>query len=234
MKSRSALAFWLLVFVGACAQLPGFGGESAPPAQPGQLERAFLPDGGPPVVDGLYDAHDACPFEGCGGRGDAYVSGDVELFDRPAIGARVVGTMPAGTWVQTRGSVLRSRPVRGVVVGEVRNAYLNNGELPVLAVGDVVYAIEYLGEGESVLWRRGDTMTWMDSFRVVDGVTDGIRWDYLSDDDRLAVHRAGGGWWLELEANGLRGWTRELDDVDCLGRIDPPDHCAERWSANPG
>jgi hypothetical protein len=222
MKSRLALAFWLLVFVGACAQLPGAGGAAAPSAQPDLHEHTFLPDGGPPVVNGLFDVQDACPFEGCS-TGNLLATDRIELFDRPSPDARVVAIVAAGEWVETLHSIDRIRPTRGVVIGEVRYAYPEG----VLQVGDVVYAVGYWGEGETTLWRRGETMTWTDQ-GTVDGVSDGIRWSLHDDQQRAADAAAGAGWWLEVKReNGQSGWTRELA-FDCLGVIDAPDHCGAR------
>jgi hypothetical protein len=54
MRFRLVLAAVLLFFVGACAQI----GAQSP--------QDFLPDRGPPVVNGFYDLDSSCPDGGCG------------------------------------------------------------------------------------------------------------------------------------------------------------------------
>jgi hypothetical protein len=229
MKVRFALSTLLFAFAAACAQFPAWPGRSETPAPAAQPAQEFLPDGGPPVVNGFYDAVGSCPFEGCG-AGDVYMTGPVALLERSAPGARVVATIPAGEWAFVANTVSRYRPARGVVVGEVANVSSYGDVQPVLHIGDVVYAIDYEGEGQSTLWRRGDRMTWSDTGdRDSNGVTDGIRWDPSSQEQWAADEAAGAGWWLELtRANGERGWVRDLSNVDCLGAIDAPPHCGTR------
>lgn len=223
MYFRLALAAALLFASVACAQSSG-----------ARQAQAFLPDDGPPIVDGFYNAPGSCPFEGCG-AGDLYTTGPVELLERPALDSRVVATVPAGEWVTTENSIYRHRPARGVVVGEVTNIYdddsnTENGR-PTLAIGDVVYATDFGGEGMTELWRRGDRMWWMDGGADASGVSDGIRWAWGTREEAEAVIAAGGGWWLELvRANGERGWTRDVGNLDCLGVIDASPRCEERWA----
>ena len=54
MTIRLALTATLLLIVGACAQIGGaLGGQAEDEPQQAQ---EFLPDGGPPVVNGFYEA----------------------------------------------------------------------------------------------------------------------------------------------------------------------------------
>ena len=149
MQFRLALAAALLLAIGACAQISGALNRD----RETQQAQDVLPDGGPPVVNGFYDFEGSCPFEGCG-LGDLYALVPVELLERPALDARVVATVQTGEWVSTRNSINRSRPARGVVIGEVRNLYSSGNGIPVLEVGDVVYVVDYEGEGVTRLWRR--------------------------------------------------------------------------------
>jgi len=225
MQVRLALAAALLILVSACAQISAIGPDESSDAQ-----QEFLPDGGPPVVNGFYETQGSCPFEGCA-AGDLYTTGPVALLERPALDARVVATAPAGEWVSTEGNIYRLRPARGVVVGEVRNLYDSGNGVPVLEIGDVVYAIDVQGEGMTTLWRRGELMSWWD----MDGgeVSDGIRWTWSTAEQRAADEAAGGGWWLELvRANGERGWVRDHGNLDCLGVIDASPRCEAHWAAS--
>ncbi len=234
MTIRLALAATLLLIVCACAQIGGaLGGQAEDEPQQAQ---EFLPDGGPPVVNGFYEAQGSCPFEGCG-AGDLFTTGPVELLERPALDARVVATAPAGEWVSTANSFYRHHPARGVVVGEVRQIYDNDADIengrPTLEVGDIVYATDFGGEGLTELWRRGDLMWWDSSGGEENGVNDGIRWEWGTSEDHEAVMAVGGGWWLELvRANGERGWVRDTGNLDCLGVIDASPRCEARWAAS--
>lgn len=210
------------------AQQPGALQPSAQQAGEPQAAQVFLPDGGPPVVNGLYDAHGSCPFEGCG-LADLYVTAPVEILDRPALDARVIATIPAGEWVSAGDSIDRHRPARGVVVGEVNNLSTIDGVPQTLELGDIVYTTDFGGEGTMELWRRGDRLWWTSPSPDDDGVTDGIRLVWPTDEQRAADQAAGAGWWVELvRANGERGWTRETGDLDCLSLIDAPPHCEDR------
>ncbi|OQW56418.1 MAG: hypothetical protein A4S17_13965 [Proteobacteria bacterium HN_bin10] len=236
MQFRPASAAALLLLVSACAQVSSVLDRHRGTAA--QQSQEFLPDGGPPVVNGFYDAHGSCPFEGCS-MGDLYTTGPVELLERPALDARVIATAPAGEWVSAGDNFYRHRPARGVVVGEVRYIYDNDGDTengrPTLEIGDVVYATDFGGEGLTELWRRGERMWWDSAGGEQDGVNDGIRWAWGTSEQHEADVAAGGGWWLELvRANGERGWVRETGNLDCLGMIDPSPRCQERWAAASG
>ena len=227
MQLRLALAAVLFLAIGACAQVSGALSRD----RETQQAQDVLPDGGPPVVNGFYDFEGSCPFEGCG-LGDLYALAPVELRERPAIDARVVATVQAGEWVSTLNSINRLRPARGVVIGEVRNLYDSGNGFPLLAVGDVVYAVDYEGEGMTRLWRRGEFISWQETGSDENGVDDGIRWTWSTEEERAADQAAGAGWWLEVQrANGERGWTRNAGDFDCLAQIDPSPRCEEHWAA---
>lgn len=224
MAVRLAIASALLCLVSACAQIGAMERDQSSDAQQAQ---EFLPDGGPPVTNGFYDAHGSCPFEGCT-LGDLYTTGPVPLLERPALDARVVTTAPAGEWLKNGNSIMRLRPSRGVVVGEVHHVYDSGHGVPVLEIGDVVYAVDYEGEGMTQLWRRGEMISWLD-----EGNADEIRWVDSTPEQRSAADAAGAGWWLELvRANGERGWVRDHANLDCMGVIDAAPRCEEHWAAS--
>ena len=229
MQKRLGMLAALSLLASACALMERTPSDREAPRQAQQ----FLPDGGPPVVNGFYEAEGSCPFEGCS-LGDLYTTAPIELLERPALDARVIATAPAGEWVSTGENFYRHRPARGVVVGEVRNIYDNdaNPGLPTLAIGDVVYATDFGGEGLTELWRRGDRIWWDSAGGEQDGGNDGIRWAWSTSEQHEADVAAGAGWWLELvRANGERGWVHEPRNLDCLGMIDAAPRCEERWAA---
>lgn len=213
MKFRFALAAALLLALGACAQVSSvLDGERETPTQQAQ---EFLSDGGPPVVNGFYDTQGACPFEGCS-LGEWRARGPVELHAQPHPSAPVVATVPPGEWVNTVTSINRARPTRGVVA-EAIEINLYEQEPKRLEAGEVVYMVDYYGEGEVELWRRGERFPYMG---------EGIRWEFPSEEQRAADTAAGAGWWIEVQReNGERGWVTNGGDFDCVGAIDAPTAC---------
>ncbi|MGD9965872.1 MAG: hypothetical protein AB7T59_05085 [Hyphomonadaceae bacterium] len=146
----------------------------------------------------------------------------VPLYAQPNRTAAVVATLSAGEWVHAIESVHRWRPSRGVVVADVEG--VQSAGTP-LAVGDVVYTIDYEGEGFVTLWRRGETHSWYDPGGA--GVVDGIRWE-IPDEAQFAADRAAGaGWWIQMRReNGQVGWLLG-EHLTCYAR-DLSDECRER------
>lgn len=228
MNGRMILAAALVALVGACAQLGGHSETAAPAAsEPWAQTQSNLPDGGPPIdADGLYDSMGSCPGEACEVAHWQYFDAPKELRASPNRTAPVIITLAANEWVSVRDMVHRWRPVRGVVVGDVQGA--DQDETRRLSIGDVVYTIDYEGEGFISLWRRGDLFSWYDPGEE-GPVVDGIRWDAFDEAQRAADNAAGGGWWIQLQReNGQTGWVQELN---CYAGWDPGDKCGER---NPG
>jgi hypothetical protein len=210
MNFRLALAAALLLLVGACAQTSGALGDP-------QQSQEFLPNGGPPVVNGFYEpADNTCSDGGCP---DVRADSDVELRDRPHPEAAVIGSINAGEWVGWVGNYYRMRPIRGIVlrareVGGVR-----------LAVGDVAYIVDtrsdyYEEDPIPTNWFRGQTF----SYELEEGEADFIRWAWQNEAQRVADYTAGAGEWFEVRrANGERGWARK-DKFSCWwGRDDQCD-----------
>ncbi|MBY0564426.1 MAG: formylglycine-generating enzyme family protein [Hyphomonadaceae bacterium] len=202
MQVRSVAAAALLLLVGACAQLGDVVGSGAPPAQ------EFLPDGGPPVVNGFYEVE-----EPCSGCLDVVASASVELRDRPHPDAAVVATVPGSEWVSWVGTHYRMRPKRGVV----RQAQIG------LRAGDVVYMIDSRAVDDNptvAVWFRGEIF----SYDLDVGDADYISWDSPPiswDLPSAADEAAGAGEWFEVRrANGERGYARK-DAFSCWwGRDD--------------
>ncbi len=204
MNVRLALSAAFLLLVCACAQTGG-----------AQQAQEFLPDRGPPVVNGFYEpVEHTCSEGGCPDvRGDAAV----DLRDRPHPDATVIAATARGEWVNWVGTYYRMRPIRGVAlqsraVGDVR-----------LRVGDVVYMIDTRAEDDdptSTVWFRGEIFY----HDLNEDEADYINWDVPSDEQRAADEAFGAGEWFEVRrANSERGFARK-DSFSCWwGRDDQCD-----------
>lgn len=156
----------------------------------------------PPLKD-LYEdsfeiTSDAC-FEDCPPN-LTRTAEPTPIYERPDPGSPLLATIPAGECVDNRDFKSFSTPHRGVVL-ETYDGYV---------AGDVIYYLNYEGEGTYMAWWRGD-YTWVD-----DGPE--IRWD---PEPETADPRAGP--WVELlRADGTRGWakTKPYDP-----EAEPPEPC---------
>lgn len=183
MPTRSILIAALFATLAACASMGG-------PSSSGALA--------PPTVNGIYIAQGACPGEGCTfGRWRA--TKPIDVYDAVGPAPRVLATIAAGERVEALTGEVHLRPLRGVV----RRPY---GET--LKPGDVVYLLDYLGEGENNIWRRGEILTWTDEGG--DPASSDIAWDAHGDDWTGAV------WWVQVKrANETVGWLRDPRDFEC-------------------
>jgi hypothetical protein len=211
MRVVLASAAALLFLVSACAQIGGAFVDA-------QKTQEFLPDGGPPVVNGLYEPVDnTCSDGGCP---DVRADSVVELRDRPHPDAAVVAAVPGSEWVSWVGGHYRMRPQRGVVrqatdLGQIR-----------LRVGDAVYMIDSRTEDDVptvMVWFRGEIF----SYDLDVGDAGYISWDLPPINWNLpsaADETAGAGEWFEVRrANGERGYARK-DRFSCWwGRDDDCD-----------
>lgn len=216
MIFRSLAASALVALVSACAQT-GAGAPSPLASEAWIQTQAHLPDGGPPVdADGLYNGVGSCPGEGCAIALWQVMREPVSLYAQPNRTAAVVATLSAGEWVRAGERVHRWRPGRGVVAGEMEAAY--GAEERHLKNGDVVYSIDYEGEGWVAIWRRGDTFS-------SDG--SGIVWDEFNEAQHAADQAGGGGFWLQMHReNGQTGWMLG-EHLTCYPN-DLSEECAER------
>lgn len=221
MKVGVILASALFALVGACAQTSGAANPTPDAWTQNQIN---LPDGGPPVgADGLHNNMGSCPGEGCSISEWQRVSRTTELREQPSRKARVIATLAEGDWVRAQESVNRVRPIRGVVDDEAQAQYNSNGG-ETLHLGDVVYSIDYEGEGFISLWRRGDYVSWYDSGE--EGA--GIRWEPTTPEQRAADTENGAGFWLQVQReNGQVGWA-SAGAMECLGAQDPTNACRTR------
>lgn len=214
----------LALLLSACAQ-HGDAPAHAAASEPWLQTQTNLPDSGPPVdADGLHDAVGSCPGEGCVLSSWQLMKTSTALREQPTRASRALATLPVGEWVRAVDSVNRWRPQRGVVVSDVQGTETAS-ESAALHVGDVVYTIDYEGEGYVTLWRRGDTISWYWP-EVAD--TGGIRMDAVDHAQSAADDAGGGGFWIKVRRdNGQIGWVLG-ETVECLDGQDPTDACRAR------
>ena len=91
--------------------------EKAPQAAP-KVTRTAPQEAGPPLVNGLYVQHNACPGEGCE-YGSWRATQPVALRARPDDGARIVATLVPKERVTVLAGDLYLVPLRGVAVRTV-------------------------------------------------------------------------------------------------------------------
>lgn len=222
MQSGPVLAAALLFFVSACAQIPDSYGA------PSQGLQEVLPDGGPPVVNGLHDLWDPACFKDCP---DGLALRPVELRARPHPDAPVVAATDAYEWLSLVGALKRMRPVRGVVTQPITLG-LEQGQSIELKTGDVVYIVDdriddYWFTGG--FWSGGRMFERTYPVFPEEGdlayVTD---WQSPSDEQRKADAAAGAGWWALVERdNGQRGYVLQ-SALDCWWpEHDPPSYCQD-------
>jgi hypothetical protein len=225
MRFGPVLVAALLLLVSACAQMPApYGARSDGPQE-------FLPDGGPPVVNGLHDTwHPACS-EDCP---DGLAPRPLALLERPDPGAPVVATTDAFEWLSMVGQVYRMRPLRGVVPQSMTQRDYD-GATRDFKAGDILYLVDdrvYDDVPTEVLWLRGAGFSQrVPTFEQGDEVSLIVDWevssDALRDAQTKADEAAGAGWWAYVRRdNGQRGYVLQTD-LDCWWPVDkdPPPHC---------
>ena len=163
------------------------------PAQPwsATLTNPRLAADIPPPLD-IYENEFEMTSDSCLENCDypAPVAAGTLLYTRPDSSSPLVGGPSAAECVLVVGFTSLSRPQRGVVL----EAY------EALAAGDVVYELAYAGEGNIILWRRGERLT-VSAYDLV------VRWDPAPEtiDPRV------GNWYEVTRSNGARGWAKNLE-----------------------
>ena len=162
-----------------------------------------------------YVAKQACPFECCG-FGTWTVSKDTPLYDRP-FGTREVGRAPQGTKVLGVTGEVHLRPAPVLV-------RLPDPEGFTAKPADVVYVLDYTGEGYGRIWQDG---------KIVDGFIAGASeiclfpeketcWgEYINAEDapRDRARLGRGTWWVKIKTPaGVTGWTRETGNFAGIDR----------------
>ncbi len=142
-----------------------------------------------------YVAEGACPFECCTYR-EWEVLETTSLTDEP-FGTIEVGTVLAGQRVLGVTGEVHLRPEPIAVVHEH----------PPFAMGEVLFLLDYIGEGFYRYWRNGEIgeeELWMDDFCLRPGR--GCWAEYL----RPPAEREEAEWWVLIETeDGVRGWTNQ-------------------------
>lgn len=204
MQIRSVVTAALLFLVSACAQTGG-----------ARQAQEFLPDGGPPVVNGFYEERLTwtCPGEGCA---DMAARALVDLRGGPGPDAAVVAKLVTHEWVSRVGALYRMRPIRGVV-RQASERYAEGGDGRVLRLepGDVVYMIDTRLEIEDdnpTVWFRGERFV----HYLEEGDVDPISWDFPSQAQSDADEAAGTGEWIEVRRDNsqigfVARWDLEWD-----------------------
>jgi hypothetical protein len=203
---RSILAAALIFLLGACATTNDAGIDRARSAP------NFLPDGGPPVVNGLREERIAivCPGKHCY---DPLIASGGELYAQPKAGAPIVGRLVPGEFVSGVEWIYRMRPIRGVVK-QAFEAHLD-GQLRTIQPGAVVYIVD---ARQDVF--GPDHQVWFQGFTFTHAVDDGsIEWAFPSVDRKKADEAAGAGEWVKVRReNGQVGFVGRWE-VECLAEL---------------
>ena len=165
----------------------------------------------PPLENGVYIARGVCFGEGeCYRHWRAFQP--VQVHERPDPTSPVIATVAPDQWVEAIDGQYRFVPLRGVVHTAT--------DSPPLAVGDVVYMLEPLGEGYYVLWHRGE----MPEHAWAEG-EDGepITWGSHAQAPAGAIL----GWWVQLRLeSGQSGWVND-PEFECMGQLQGSSDCRD-------
>lgn len=160
-----------------------------------------------------YVVEEACPFECCVYRRWSVLE-ETRLY--ASIGSdSMVATVAAGDTVEGRTGQVHLRPVPVFVIH--RPAHQER-----VSAGDVLFLLDYRGEGFSHVWFEGDVLTMQTrpEVRTYCPVPGPDCWgEYLNDagghTDETYV------WWVQVDTvNGRVGWTAESDhfgNMDACG-----------------
>ena len=137
----------------------------------------------------IYVDKGACPFECCTYR-EWVALKNADLVETPN-GKKVVGSIKKGEKVLALTGEVRSRPVKAVT----HDGYPEVG----VKAGEIVYVIDYVGEGYWKIWHDGKIDQIQD---LPGGVSPKTRW------------------WVKLKtATGVVGWIEERRNFDNVGRM---------------
>jgi hypothetical protein len=143
------------------------------------------------TVPPVYVVKGGCPGEGC--RFGMWTAlGERPLFESPGSG-RAVGHVKRGERVAALRSELRVRPVKGVV----------EGRIDPLKPGETVYLMDYVGNGLSNIWARGQVFA---DPRSEDGCSPA---PMCKSAMRFPAAKAAHEWWVRVQRrDGQSGWVR--------------------------
>lgn len=162
-----------------------------------------------------YVARNVCPFECCVYRTWS-VHGPATVYEGPR-GDTVVGRVDEGDTVEGLTGHVYLKPRAVGVRTEVRLDRNRPGSRMIRAEpGEVLFELDYVGEGFSHVWYRGDTyLVGSHTFQTHCPRPDKeCRGEYL-DPDEGAYRRD---WWVNIRLpDGTVGWT---NDVESFGNLD--------------
>lgn len=160
-----------------------------------------------------YVAEDACPFECCVYR-EWYATAATELVARVG-GDSVVATVATGDTVRGLTGEVHVDPAPVAVVHRPKHG---DG----VREGDVVFLLDYLGEGVYRVWYEGEVDAWetLPGVRAYCPIPGPECWgEYL--DPEAATEEHASVWWAKVEAaDGVVGWTSEPErfaNLDACG-----------------
>lgn len=173
----------------------------------------------PPMENGVYVSDNVCQGEGgCDSMHWRVGEKGVELRARLDPAAPVIAKAAPGEYVDVLEGQVRFIPRRGVVTRLDPKAEVAQGE-PALAVGDVVYPIDFQGEGYMTLWRRGDEIMWFETGDTESGIQ--IAWDPEAPAQPGAIL----GMWVRVRtAKGETGWVGE-GGFECVSKLAGDANC---------
>jgi hypothetical protein len=143
-----------------------------------------------PTVPDPYIVHGGCPGEGCM-FGVWMAKAATPIYEKPG-NRGAAGQLARGERVVALLGELRVRPVKGKVIGKIDQ----------LRLGEPVYLLDYMGEGQSNVWIRGRVLLdprWGGNCRPAPACVDAIR---------FPVEYAPSEWWVKIQRrNGQTGWV---------------------------
>ncbi len=197
--------FIRVVFLASALALSACNAETAP------VDSSTLPNvaapaaDGPPIVDGVY-IYPGCEGEGgCPFRNWRTIE-PTTLLTQQSPTASVLATLAPGEWVYVETVETRLIPVRGVVREAAEN----------LRAGEVVYQLEYEGEGYSNYWVRGRPGTLDEQVQV--------EWEQQAVSP--ATQATLGLWARVRRENGQVGWIHETR-FECMGQLAGDENCRD-------
>lgn len=188
-----------------CMALGACNAEVTPIDSPTRSSAAAPAADEPPTIDGVYTYPDCEGEGGCPFRNWRTIEPTIMLAEQSPT-ARVLATLAPGEWVSVEAVETRLVPVRGVVRG-------GGDSLP---AGEVVYQLEYEGEGYSAYWVRGQRASLDDSVQV----------DWEQQVVSPTVQATLGLWARVRRQNGQVGWVHETG-FECMGQLAGDEGCRD-------
>lgn len=158
---------------------------------------------GPPTVNSVYVSGNCEGEGGCPYR-NWRTSKKTPILGQRVNNARVIGTLVPGEWVHVEAVEMRLVPRRGILRADAGG----------LRAGEVIYELEYEGEGFTTIWHRGE-LSILDYDAPVD-------WeDSLPPPDVAATL----GLWAKVKRkNGQIGWVHD-PSFECMGPLAGDEGC---------